>query len=220
MRPIQSLSPAALAAAILAAVCALVSAGCGPTNKVIETTAATPSDDLASTPPDPRLHLLAVGAVAPRIEAEGWVNGSPPKPGGREARLVVVDLWADWCPMCRLSAPGLVRTYKKFKSRGVAFVSVTDLPESMVSDFVEQFGVCWPAGFGATAQTIEDFGVRRPDQSATGLDIAPALYLIGANGRVLWCDGAARYRHVDTRLVMSELEAHIEKALAEVDVGG
>src|SRR5262245_25188968 len=137
MKSIQSFSPAAIAAAILAAVCALIPAGCGPTNKVIETTAAEAPDGLASTPPDPRLRLLTAGATAPRIEAKGWVNGSPPKLGDRAVRLVVVDLWADWCPMCRLSAPGLVRAYNKFKSRGVAFVSVTDLPESMVSDFVE-----------------------------------------------------------------------------------
>jgi thiol-disulfide isomerase/thioredoxin len=191
-----------------------VIAGCGPRDSDAWTSAAAgPSGSAAMSPLDPKLHLLSVGTKAPAVEAEGWLNGPPLPIGDPSRRLLVVDIWADWCPVCRVTAPGLVRVHERFKLRGVEFVSLTDLPEPMVAGFVEQFGVTWSAGYGAAVGTVQAFGVHRPEQTALGLDIAPVLYLIGPDGRVLWCDETARYRHQDTRVLLSDLEGQIEKAL-------
>lgn len=194
-------------------------AGCSPREPDASwiSAAVGPAAGAAMSPLDPKLRLLPVGAAAPALEAEGWVNGPPAAPGTARARLIVLDIWADWCPVCRVTAPGLVRVHERFKSRGVELVSLTDLPEPMVEKFVEQFGVTWPAGYGASTDTVDAFGVRRPEQTAPGLDIAPVLYLIGSDGRILWCDETARYRHRDTRALLGDLEAEIEKALDERD---
>ena len=39
---------------------------------------------------------LAAGTPCPPFEAAGWINGPPPRPGRGAARLIVLDLWADW----------------------------------------------------------------------------------------------------------------------------
>lgn len=39
---------------------------------------------------------LAAGTVTPAFEAAGWLNGTPPQPGGQGPRLIVLDVWAHW----------------------------------------------------------------------------------------------------------------------------
>src|SRR5262249_38228770 len=132
-------------------------AGCSsrePSTDWVSAAAGPTAPSTAMNLLDPKLHPLPVGTKAPTLEAAGLVNGPP---GG--AKLTVVDIWADWCPVCRVAAPGLVRVHDQFKSQGVEFVSLTDLPEMSVENFVEQFGVTWPAGYGAAQGTVDAFGV-------------------------------------------------------------
>jgi hypothetical protein len=39
---------------------------------------------------------LAVGEKVPLLEAAGWLNGPPPRPGTQGPRLIVLDVWAHW----------------------------------------------------------------------------------------------------------------------------
>src|SRR5262245_45554913 len=89
---------------------------------------------------------LGKGDVFPPLVAEGWVNGPPPSPGAPNMRLLVVDLWADWCPYCRRGAPDLLQVYHKYSDRGVAFVSLTNMLKVAVEGFVREFSVPWANG--------------------------------------------------------------------------
>jgi thiol-disulfide isomerase/thioredoxin len=191
---------------------ALLCTGCRPREAAPWTSAASPAAEAPAAASD--LPLLTVGTMAPPLQTEGWLNGAPPAPGSAGVKLIVLDVWADWCPVCRTAAPGLVRIYQKYRSRGVIFVSVTDLPEPIVAGFVDEFRIPWPSGYGAARPTINALGVLRPDRTGPGYDIAPALYLIDGEGRVRWNDANARYRHKDTRLIIQELDGAIEAALA------
>ena len=86
--------------------------------------------------------VLAIGSQTPPLEATGWLNGTPRV---EHAKLTVIDLWSAWCPFCRATAPGLVRTYDKYAGRGVEFVSVTTMPEATSGSTTRRIVVRRPA---------------------------------------------------------------------------
>jgi hypothetical protein len=84
-----------------------------------------------------------------------------------------------------------------------------------VEQFVREFGIPWPCGYGASLETIKDFGAYFAHRRITGWEINPTLYVIGADGRVRWCDQSGRLNHENCESLMRRLEAEIGKALAE-----
>jgi len=157
---------------------------------------------------------LAPGAKVPPLEVEGWLNGTPSPPGVNPPRLTLVDLWSDWCPGCRATAPGLVEVYHKYKDRQVAFVSVTSMTRLATENFVRSFAVPWPCAYRATSLTLARFGAFNPDSAMREYEVKVTFYLVVADERVLWNDGSARHRHQSPDLVLQELEDQIERALA------
>jgi thiol-disulfide isomerase/thioredoxin len=156
---------------------------------------------------------LAVGDMAPQLEVDGWLNNPPQRTGPDGPRLRLIDIWAFWCPGCRDTAPGLVRLFDKYNARGVAFTSVTSMPRSSAEEFVEQFAVRWPCGYGMTSHALARFGALNRDLGMPGYEVKLTLYLLAADGRVLWCDGNARMRHQDPGPLIKQLDARIAQAL-------
>lgn len=144
---------------------------------------------------------LAPSEIAPSLEAEGWLNGPPPTNQDLTGRLVVVDAFDDFCPKCRDGAPMIIKAYERFRDR-VTFISLTTNAETTASAFAAATGVPWPIGYDAV-----------PAIHALGAG-APTVFLIGPDGRVLWNDNRARYRHKLEELEQTLSDA-IEQALAD-----
>ncbi len=170
--------------------------------------------DVGTRPAPAGRTALAPGAAAPQIRAAGWINGKPDPAAGGGA-VPVVDVWAPWCLVCHETAPALVDTHAKYRPRGVRFVSLTNLPREAVQPFVERFGIPWPSGFGAPAETIRAYRAESGHADGTGSDrlVAPTLYVLDARGRVLWSDQSARYRHETPADTVSALEGALDRAL-------
>ena len=45
-----------------------------------------------SYPPGP----LGPGSAVPDLDADGWLNGSPPKKSDPAVRLILLDIWSGW----------------------------------------------------------------------------------------------------------------------------
>ena len=60
-------------------------------------------------------------------------------------RVVVMNLWASWCPPCRAEMPDLQRLYQAYQSRNVVVLGV-DQGESAnrVADFARSLGIHYP----------------------------------------------------------------------------
>lgn len=144
---------------------------------------------------------LEPNAVAPRLEAAGWLNGPPPAADEMSSKLVVVDAFDDFCPMCRLGAPVMVAAYERFGDR-VTFISLTTNAEPTAREFAEVTGIRWPIGYEAKS-AVHGLGAG-----------APTVFLVSRDGRILWNDNRTRYRH-NIEELQGTLEDAIERALAD-----
>jgi thiol-disulfide isomerase/thioredoxin len=162
----------------------------------------------------PATPALKAGDKLPPLVVEGWLNGMPPTLGTTGMRILVVDLWANWCPLCRQGAPDLVGLFKKYADRGVAFVSLTNMPQDAVARFVDEFHIAWPNGYGAGPDAVAALGAGT-GMGMPGYGVAPALYLVGPDVRIMWSDDRARYRHVESAKWHKDIEQAIEAALAK-----
>jgi thiol-disulfide isomerase/thioredoxin len=171
---------------------------------------APPTTGVASPP-------LKVGDVLPPLRAVGWVNGAPPAPGAPGARVMVVDVWALWCQSCARTAPGLVRAYQKYSSRGVAFVSLTDVDRKTVVRMTQAHSVPWACGYAITPEHIAALGAGSGTVGPPGYEIDPTLYVVGPDGRVRWCDGRVRSQRFDPQEWERAVDAAIAKALESAE---
>jgi thiol-disulfide isomerase/thioredoxin len=187
---------------------ACLTAGCGGPSAESGPTPREPGPPEFTTPV-PDVPPLKAGDVLPPLEAKGWVNGAPPVVGAAGQKLLVVDVWALWCPFCKSTAPNLVRLHAKYAPRGVQFVGLTNMPADAVDSYVATARIPWPNGYLIGADTITRLGAGS-GMAVAGYQVAPTLYLAGPDGVVRWSDGRHRMRHPDP----GEWERTVDAAIA------
>jgi thiol-disulfide isomerase/thioredoxin len=114
-------------------------------------------------------------------------------------KVVLLDFWATWCDPCRESMPAFEALAKKYASRGLAVVGVSEDsdPEAARRAAAER-GVSYRMAFDPRGRALAQSGVRS----------LPATLLIGADGGVI-----ARWSGYPPGRG-AEIEAAVVKALA------
>jgi len=140
--------------------------------------------------------ILPVGVGAPN-----WRLRSP---DGREhsltdyrGKIVVLDFWATWCVPCVKSMFDLQALHNKYEKRDVVIIGI-----SAVADLGN------PAGFMKEKKFT--YGLMLGNDEAVGLYHAyavPVIYVIGADGRVLYRDMGYREKAAE------EIKTVIERNL-------
>ena len=74
-----------------------------------------------STPP-----LLPVGAPAPDFTAH-TADGRPVKLSDYQGKVVLLDLWASWCPACLVWMPKIETIHQQFAPRGLVVLGLNVL---------------------------------------------------------------------------------------------
>ena len=126
---------------------------------------------------------LSVGSKAPKFELP-TIDGKTftfadclAKP----TKVVVLDLWATWCPPCRAEVPVLVELSDKYKSKGVLFVGVAvDQSLSMVKEFAKKYKINYTVAHDPNGEAIGRLYKLRS---------LPSTYIIDSTGTI-------RYVHV------------------------
>jgi len=117
---------------------------------------------------------LAIGDSAPDFSVPALPSGSLALKNYR-GQIVVLNLWATWCPPCVEETPSLVRFAEKMRNQGVIVlgVSVDEDPKAL-HDFIQDNHIPYPVG-------------RDPDRSLSaryGTLQFPETYILDRRGLV------------------------------------
>lgn len=151
--------------------------------------------DPASAP----LHRAQQEAQATDFEVT-LLNGEKFRLSDQKGKVVLMNIWATWCPPCREETPELEDLYRKYKNDGYVTlgVSIDEQGESVVRPFMEEFDVTYPMYIDTDGTVMDKYG------PTMGI---PTTYIIGRQGKL-------RYFAVGA-VTKKELEPRIKELLAE-----
>lgn len=126
------------------------------------------------------------------------LDGSDWRLSDHQGRVVVVNLFATWCPPCRAEMPTLVENARTYADQGVDFVGVSlDRGAAKVlPPFVAKYQIDFPIVVPGAGPSIAD-----------GVSSIPVTLLIDRSGRL-----AQTYRGMVSE---SELKRDLDRLVAE-----
>lgn len=99
--------------------------------------------------------------------------------------VVLVNLWATWCPPCREEMPTLQAFYDEHRSDGFILIAI-DQGETLdeVTPFVEEFGLTFPVWLDPGSTAGGEFNTMN----------LPSSYVIDRSGRIrlMWIGGISK----------------------------
>ncbi len=99
--------------------------------------------------------------------------------------VVLVNLWATWCPPCKEEMPTLQTFYEKYKDDGFILLAI-DQEETLavVEPFVKEYGLSFPVWLDEEYQAQRVFNTMN----------LPSSYVIDRNGmvRLMWIGGISK----------------------------
>jgi thiol-disulfide isomerase/thioredoxin len=128
---------------------------------------------------------IAVNYAAPSLSLTD-IQGQPVSFIDYGGQVILVNLWATWCPPCKKEMPALETFYKKHKEDGFTIVAINDGdPTADVVQFVKDYGLTFPVWLDPTYIATE--------QAFKTLSL-PSSYVINREGSVVlsWVGGINR----------------------------
>ena len=72
------------------------------------------------------VNLLSLeGTPALSLDSPKWIGAPPPSMASLKGKPVIVNLWAHWCPDCKVQGPVLEAMLAKYQSAGLTLVAPT-----------------------------------------------------------------------------------------------
>lgn len=134
-----------------------------------------PSRDSGAVP-------VAVEFDAPAVTLED-LSGNPVSLSDYLGRVVLVNLWATWCPPCAAEMPLFERYYETHGDQGLVVVAINDGESAgAVEDFVIRNGLTFPVWLDPTYEATD---------RAFKTGNLPSSYVIDRGGtvRLMWFGG-------------------------------
>lgn len=134
-----------------------------------------PRSDLAAIP-------VKVDYPAPSLRLTD-LAGTPVSLADYRGQVVLVNLWATWCPPCKEEMPALEAFYRKYAEDGFVIIAINDGdPAPDVLQFVEEYGLTFPVWLDPTYIATE--------KAFKSLSL-PSSYVIDRDGQVVlsWIGG-------------------------------
>ena len=150
----------------------------------------------AAAPPSPQ-----VGFSAPDFTLDD-LNGNPIKLSDLRGRVVVLNLWASWCPPCRAEMPAMDAVYRAHRDKGLVVIGINPTFQDSEPDaraFVQQLSIDFPIVFDRDGATSRD---------RYNLQAMPTTFFVGR-------DGLIRDIVFGGPMTRALINSKIEKLLAE-----
>jgi peroxiredoxin len=131
--------------------------------------------------------LLAVGSTAPAFTLK-TPQGENVSLSQYRGKVVLLELFATWCPHCQAEAPHLAAIARQLTSKGVRVLSINGDSENAASVFAfhRYFGLPYPALLdpGGTPGSFTQPGGAGTMSRAYRLHAFPTFYVINAKGTI------------------------------------
>jgi len=182
---------------------ALLLIGCSRAPAPAAAGSDTPGGTPSASPSAPAANTPGAASASPSDIAPLWtlkdLDGKPVSLADFRGKVVVLDIWATWCPPCRAEIPHFIEIQNEYKDKGVTVVgmSVDSTGPADVAKFVKDNGMNYPIVMADEA-TATAYGA---DQGI------PFTLVIDKHGNVV-----ARHLGLTDKDVF---EDDIKKALAE-----
>jgi cytochrome c biogenesis protein CcmG, thiol:disulfide interchange protein DsbE len=140
--------------------------------------------DVVSSTSDISAVPLQMDYPAPELELV-TLDGVPVSLADFRGSVILVNLWATWCPPCREEMPTLNAFYEKYKDQDFLLIAINqEEPREVVQPFVEEFGLTFPVWLD------EDYLAEDAFKTVH----LPSSYVIDRDGRVrlMWIGAISR----------------------------
>jgi thiol-disulfide isomerase/thioredoxin len=122
---------------------------------------------------------LVVGSEFPDFAATD-LHGHPLSVHALTGKVVLVDFWATWCPVCVTELPNLAAAYQKYHKDGFEVIGIDlDHDRDTLDTFLKkQAAMSWP-------QYFDGRGWTNTIATQYGVEALPFSVLIGPNGKII-----------------------------------
>lgn len=124
-----------------------------------------------------QLFPVAVGSAAPDFRAKVLGKDEYKTLADYKGQVVVLNVWATWCPPCQAEMPSLQRLYSEYGPKGLKLIAVS------IDDYVSEDSIsAFAKNFGITFEVLHDptHEIERIYQT-TGY---PETFVIGREGTI------------------------------------
>ncbi|MGN2642174.1 MULTISPECIES: TlpA disulfide reductase family protein [Nocardia] len=152
--------------------------------------------DIFYDPPETR------GEIAP-LAGPDLMTDQPISSADHSGKVVVINIWGQWCGPCRAEADDLERAYAATKDSGVEFlgINVRDPQRDKARDFVTDYKIGYPSIYDPSMRTLLALGGNFPTS------VIPATLILDRRHRV----AAVYLRSLRTE----DLQPAVERIAAE-----
>ena len=133
----------------------------------------------------PQINLLEVGSTAPEFHAVQLPGGAPRKIEDYRGKVVLLNIWATWCPPCRAEMPSMERLHKKLAGTDFRIAAVSVDGDAFYAQ--EQAGPKEIMAFASTLGLTFDILHDPSGEIRKAYDIfgVPESYLIDRDGVIV-----------------------------------
>ena len=145
---------------------------------------------------------VRIGAAAPELHAFTIEPpGEPRRIGDYRGQVILLNVWATWCPPCREEMPSMQALYEALQGRGLRVVAVSiDDPgsEEDIREFTREQALTFEILHDPASAIMDDYDVGG----------VPQTFLIDRAGKIRYVSFVADWRTVENR-------RRVEKVLAD-----
>ena len=167
-------------------------AGCSPNKQDQKNESTQQGDELPHDPYSAQLHPAAKKSTLTDFETE-LVSGESFRLSEQKGKVVLLNIWATWCPPCEEETPDLVELYEQYRDHDVLFlgISIDEQGKSVVLPFIEKHNVTYP-------MTIDDGTIMDKYGPLMGV---PTTYIVDRDGNLRYfATGAVTKKEIAPRL--------------------
>ena len=138
------------------------------------------------------LTLFVLALVLPVPAESQWGQWVAPTSSGQEfssrdleGRVVILTVWATWCPTCRRQAPLLSRLQERHAKKNLQILGFSfDKSEETLKSFIQLHSLKFPSIFARTGQGLS--AAKEIQKKAGSLQAVPTLFVFDASGKLVY----------------------------------